>query len=363
MQKKRRFLLRTLCAILSICLAAAMAAPMAHATTPGQEAALATGQRSINNPKGVFAVPEADTSLRLFHPETRQAARLIVDNTIEQFLNGSADAEAVQRILAYAPVVTDGELPPRGDWDSMLQYILENGMRNVYIALRETDSLSVYQILTLYSTRAGEVYWVPQGIEYDAATGWIYGTENDGILGIGFDYNVSKYMARSTPNAWLRPLGYNRLVDMAAPLLLTYLDTLRFPFEYEGRDWMIQFWKGLYGPSNGAEIGLYEKPSGRPFFWDASGTMLDISMQLYQGDKLFFDYGTQRTWWTGGFRYGNFRRTPLVCPRQLRLTGAIAFEDQGMADAFLASFKENKGAYMTGSLDGLVFSFDWKAEK
>jgi len=363
MKKKRRLMLRTLCAILALCLGAAVALPMAYATTPEREAVLATGQRSRNNPDGIFTAPAAVTSLRLFHPETRQATRLIASNIIEQLISGHSDPDAVRRIMAYAPIVTDGELPPLDMGDDLLQYLLhmlQIGARNVYIALRETDRPDVYQIITLFSTQAGEVFWVPQGIEYDAATGWIYGTDNDGILGIGFDYNVSQYMVRSASDAWQRPIGYNRLFDIATPLVLTFLDTLRFPFVYQGRDWMIQIWKGYYGPSNGAEIGIYEKDTGHAFFWDASDTMLDISMQLYQEDTLFFDYGTQRTWWTGGFRYGNYLLTPLLPARQLRLTGTINFEDPGMRDAFWASFEANKNDLITGTMDGMIFSFDWQ---
>ena len=357
---KKKFCLRALGVMLSLCLVASMASPSAYATTPEQEAVLASGQRSLNNPKGVFTTPEAVTDLRLFHPATRQAARLIVSNAIDQLRYGNADLEAMPRILAYAPIVTDEELPPRGEWDDILQYMLQNGIRNVYIVLRETDRPGIYQLLTLYSTRAGEVFWVPQSIEYEPSTGWIYDTEDKGLLGIGYDYNAANYLIRSAVNGWNRALGYNLLFDIGAPLVFFYIDTLRFPFSYDGRDWMIQFWKGIYLLSNGAEIGIYERDPGQAFFWDASDTTLDVSMQVYQGETLFFDYGTQHTWWTGGFRYGNFRKTPLLTAKQLRLTGTIAFEDQAMLDAFLVSFEENRPENMVGNVEGLLFSFDWQ---
>jgi len=346
--------------LLALCLAAA-ASPAAYATTPEQEAVLATSQRSMNNPDGVFTVPEARTSLELFHPATWRAARLVLENTVEQFRTGHADPEAVRRILAYAPIVRDEELPTAALWDDTLQYVLENGIRNIYIVLHETDRPGVYQLLTIYSNRDGRVRWVPQDIEYDAASGWIYGTGGDGVLGIGYEYNVRQYMSRSVPGTWQRALGYNRAYDLFAPLLSIYFDTLRFPFSYDGRDWMIQLWKGIYMPSNGAEIGLYEKDPKQPFFWDASDTLLDISMKMYQGETLFFDYGTQRTWWAGGFRYGNFLLTPLLPPSKLRLTGTITFEDSGMRDAFWASFEANRNAAITGKMEGMVFSFDWAA--
>ena len=360
---KRQLLTHAAALLLALCIAAA-AAPMAFATTPAEEAVLATGQRSINNPGSAFTVPNTPTGLRLLHPDTLQATRLILSNVADQFRTGHADPEAVRRIFAYAPILTNEELPEGHQWDDMLQYILEYGMHNIYIALRETDRPGVYQVIALYYNWDGAARWAPQALEYDSNTGWLYDTSDVGLMGIGFDYNVCEYMLRTAPGTWQRSLGYNLLYDLGAPLAFIRMDTLRFPFSYEGRDWMIQFWKGTYMPSNGAEVGIYEKDPGQPFFWDCSETMLDISMKLYHhNDTLFYDYGTQRTWWTGGFKYGNFRLTPLLPAKQLRLTGTITFEDQGMADAFLASFEANKGAYMTGTMEGLVFSFDWKAEK
>ena len=358
--REKKYPLRALCTVLALCLGMAAASPMAHATTPEQEAVLATDQRSMNNPKGTFETPAAASRFWPFHPDTWNAARLIVDNALEQLFAGHADPEAVQRIIAYAPIVTDEELPARGQWDDSIQCILQNGMRDVYIVLRETGRPGVYELLTIHSPLAGDVFWEPLNVEYDAASGWIYGTNEDGLLGIGYDYNVSKYLLRAAVNGWNRALGYSFLFDIGAPLVFFFIDTLIFPFSYQGRDWKIQFWKGLYMPSNGAEIGIYEKDPCQPVFWDASDTMLDISMQLYQGDALFFDYGTQRTWWTAGFVYGNYLLTPLLPAKQLRLAGTILFEEKDMLDAFLASFEKNRPANMTGYADGLLFVFDWQ---
>jgi len=362
MKKKSRWMLRPLSVVLTFCLAAAIATPMAYATTLEQEAVLATGQRSINNPGGNFAIPETLSDRRLFHPDTRQAVFLMAENVMEQLIKGYADPEAVRRIFAYAPIVSADELPPEGDFRSdLLQYFAENGINNLYNVFLPTDRPDVYQILSIYSSRNGEPRFVPWDIEYDAATGWIYGTNDSGIFGFIYDYNVTQFMLRSAPNTWQRYLGYNKLYDAVAPLLMAYIDTVRFPFSYDGRDWMIQIWKGIYGPSNGAEVGIYEKDSGRPFHWDtASDTRLDMSMQLYQGDRMILE-DVQRTWWLAAFYYGNCLRTPLQHAGKLRLTGTILFEEQEMLDAFLASFEKNRPANMTGSADGLLFQYDWQA--
>jgi hypothetical protein len=345
--------------LLALCLAAA--APPAFASTPEQEAVLATDQRSMNHPGGAFTVPETPARLRLFHPKTWQAVRLILDNVADQFRTGHAAPEAMGRILTYAPIVTNEELPAGHEWDDLLQYVLEYGIHNIYIALRETNRIGVYQVVVLFYNWDGAARWAPLAIEYDASTGWLYGTGDAGLIGIGYDYNVREYMLRSAPGTWQRSLGFNRLFDLLSPLLLIFLDTQRFPFSYGGREWMVQIWKGYYLASNGAEIGLYERDPGSLFHWNASDTMMDVTMRVYQGDRLFFEFGPQRTWWASAFKYGNIALTPLLRPRELRLAGAIAFEDPGMAEAFFASFEENGSSLITGELDGAVFRFDWAA--
>jgi len=203
---------------------------------------------------------------------------------------------------------------------------------------------------------------IPQQLptEYDRAAGLIRGTGEKGIFGTGFEIFTDDCLVRTTSDTWAKYFGYNIIYDHVSPCVLIFVDTLRFPFTYDGRDWMIQIWKGSYVVFfNGAEIGLYEKPSGRPAFWDASETMLEMSMRLYQGENLFFDYPPYTTWWACGFRSGNLCRTPIVSASQLRLTGTIRFEDQIMLDAFFSSFEANRPANMTGQTDGLLFEFDW----
>ena len=361
MNRKPRLMPRALCAVLVFCLAAAIAAPVAHATTPEQEAVLATGLRSINNPQGGFAVPEASAGFRLLHPGTRSAMQLVYQNFMQQVFLGSGEAEAFRRILAYTPIIREGdEIPPLEPLGiDLLSFVLENGMRDMFFIFQETEDPDIYRLVGIHSTRTGEKYGLTSGVTYNAATGLISSETGFGILGSGYELGVDQQMMRSAPNGWNRLFGYNILYDMATPLLLFYLDTLRFPFSYQGRDWMIQFWKGFYTFANGAEIGIYEKPAGRPLFWDASDTMLDISMRVYQGERLYLDFGTQHTWWAAGFSIASpvYKQLP---PKQLRLTGTIRFEDQEMLDAFLVSFEENRPANMTGGAQGLLFAFDWQ---
>jgi len=335
---------------------------MAYATTPEQEAVLASGQRSINNPEGGFEVPAAGKGYHLLHPGTGNAIRLGLLNFLQQIANGSGDAQAFRRIYAYTPIITEDDETPPLDFVAveMLPFILKNGLRDVYLAFQETEEPDVYRLVGIYSTRKGEKVGAASGMFYNAATGLTSGENGYGLFSSGFAYSVDREMVLTTPNGWNRKLGFNVLFDMAAPLLLFCLDTRRFPFSYQGRDWQIQIWKGFYAVASGAEIGLYERPADRPFHYDASNTELEMTMQVYLGDKLYAEFGPERTWWAGAFSYASPICEQLP-PGQVRLTGTILFEEQGMLDAFLISFEKNKPANMTGGAQGLLFSFDWKA--
>lgn len=324
---------------------------------------LASAQRTINTPEEAFVMPASDPWV--FQCDTTKAGVKIICNALEQLTTGKADSEVILNIMRDAPLVTGDDVLPEETRLSSTEFIqaaLRGDFKSGYCALKETDKPGHYQIVFFYYN-GDKVYWNPMTLGYEAETGYFYGTGGDGLLGIGFEFMASQYMIRTSAiDSWHKKVGYSVIYDMLAPMIGTYIDTMRFPFEYNGKDYMVQIWKGIYSlVSNGGEIGLYEKPSDRPIFWDCSDTLLDLDMQIYQGSKLFLDYGTQHTWWIGGFRFGGWAGLPVMAPRKLRMTGTMTFEDQGMLDAFAASFEENKSDKITGNVDGMTFTFDWQA--
>ena len=54
--------------------------------------------------------------------------------------------------------------------------------------------------------------------------------------------------------AWQYNFGFGKIYDFVSPYLLLEYDYVRVFFEYEGKDWMIQMWKGNYFISNGGEV-------------------------------------------------------------------------------------------------------------
>ena len=331
-------------------------------------APMAAAQRSLSNPDDSFSLPEKPGSWP-FQRDTWNAGSLIFGSIFEQILTGRADPKTIMRLMEQAPLIKDGdELPPQGElWPKDLpNLILTQGMRGIYIALRETPRPNEYQLVGFYNSRKGETRWTHIGATYNAESGLIHaaggnnGYGTDGLLGLGYEYEAGQQLVRTNAiDSWHRRIGYSVFFDIFSPAAGTCLDTQRFPFEYKGKDYMVQIWRGVYSWfSNGGEIGIYEKPAGRPVFWDCSDTELDISMKIYRGGSELFDYGTQHTWWVGGFRVGNW--ASLAAPRALGMTGSVAFEDPAMLAAFLASFEKNKSGGITGRVDGMKFSFEWR---
>jgi len=363
MKKKYRAALRTLCVILAFCLAAITAAPVASALTAEQEQALQSGQRSLNNPQGTFTVPRLDSS-GLFHEDSFPAVQMVFHNVLRQFITANAKPE-FSRIMAYAPlVIADDVLPPQKQLDrlGMVKALLE-GMNHLYIALQETEQVNIYRVIAFFTNRKGEVFWTATGAVYDAESGFLMGADDTGLLGSGLEFDLDNFVARLSPGNTNKQFGFNVFFDILSPLALMFLETMRFPFEYNGKEYMIQFWKGSYFLiSNGGEISIYERHLGRRLQWDASDTNnLAMTMQVYQKDQLFLDFGPYHTWWLGNFRFGSPFLLPVLSPKKLRLTGAITFEDPGMRDAFWASFQANKNDLFTGSMEDMVFSYDWQA--
>jgi hypothetical protein len=340
-------------------LSLALAATLLFACAP-----MAAAQRSISNPNDAFTLPADKPGLRTFRAGTWNAGSLIFGSVFEQILTGKADPKTIMRMMEKAPLIRKGDaLPPQGELyvKDLLTVPLTQGMRGIYIALRETGQPDEYQFVGFYTDRKGETRWTNIGAMYNSKTGLLHSATGDGLLGLGYEYEAGKQLVRvDANNSWHRRMGYSVIYDTFSYVVGSYIDTLRFPFEYNGKDYMVQIWRGIYSWfANGGEIGLYEKPKGRPVFWDCSDTQLDISMRIYRGGSMLFDYGTQHTWWIGGFSVD----TPanMALPRALGMTGSIAFEDPAMLKAFLASFEKNKSNGITGAAKGMVFAFEWQA--
>ena len=73
----------------------------------------------------------------------------------------------------------------------------------------------------------------------------------------GFAYELKGDYFYSLMNCWQRKVGYCQLYDEAAPLFNMIMDCEPVTFSYAGKRWLIELWKGQYGITTGAEIGIY----------------------------------------------------------------------------------------------------------
>ncbi|MBQ3151262.1 MAG: DUF4474 domain-containing protein [Clostridia bacterium] len=143
----------------------------------------------------------------------------------------------------------------------------------------------------------------PFNVCYDESTCRIYNKNGRGFL-FGFDYDKDDNYWYAAVNAWQRAFGYSKHYDNLAFLIGCYYDTVRVTFEYKDKEWLVQYWKGIYGYTSGAEIGVYYRPVGSDgSFYKCvdNDDMPKMSLSVKRGDEVFFAQPRQEHWWLTGF--------------------------------------------------------------
>jgi hypothetical protein len=141
--------------------------------------------------------------------------------------------------------------------------------------------------------------------------------------------------------------GFNKLYDDFAFVATCYVDTIRCTFRYEGRDWLIQFWKGSYAvcAAIGGEIGIYSKPwfqLPKHYYAAMRDDWITMEMTIYAGDQVLFSRPFDAYWWLSGFQAGylpGFYAKPRAC---CAMTARLQLKDAQMA-ALLAESLKQKG--------------------
>lgn len=147
-------------------------------------------------------------------------------------------------------------------------------------------------------------------------------------------------------DAWQRQMGYEALFDAAAPAAHMVMDVWPVYFDYEGRTWLIEFWKGQYGINSGGEVGVYHAdrivaPHEYKYaHFDAAedGELPLIRCRLAREDETLCSY-EMRHWWLTGFAMGRFSK-----PEQLVLTAEFRFEELELARAFCEGLGKSPAA-------------------
>ena len=160
----------------------------------------------------------------------------------------------------------------------------------------------------------------------------------------GFVCKPEEEILVSTEDAWQRKYGYEALYDALAPHFNMIFDHYPVYFDYQGKTWLIEFWKGQYGINTGAEAGIYHAnrliPKGQRELVHYNAVSDDemplIGICLEQkGRKLFTE--KKYHWWLAVFAMGVFGP-----PETLKMYVSLTFGSSAMAQAFWNGLKETE---------------------
>lgn len=157
----------------------------------------------------------------------------------------------------------------------------------------------------------------------------------------GYSYISSQDLFTSRLDAWQRKFGYCQLYDRAAGRLGMIFDCLPVYFDYQGKTWLVEFWKGQYGINTGCEVGIYyadrifkkEEIKTTLFHSVRNKDMLRISFCLIKNHSVVAHLRSKH-WWLTGFLPGCFSE-----PAELTLQVSVTFAYPDMTAAFLRGLK------------------------
>ena len=152
-------------------------------------------------------------------------------------------------------------------------------------------------------------------------------------------------------DCWQENFGFNEVYDNFAPLTMMYYDTVRTIFEYGGKEWLIQTWKGQYGMVFvGGEVGIYTRDlgsGGSHFTCADKEDWLNMEMAFMWDEyddgnyNAIFNRDYEKYWWATGFVVGFPNGSLRKTLEEFRLVTHITFKDTEMANAFCEAFEEN----------------------
>jgi len=165
---------------------------------------------------------------------------------------------------------------------------------------------------------------------------------------IGFTLDPYQFtIINQTPTfQWL--LGFNDFYDMFPWVMNVWTDHFTCQFEYDNKDWRIQFWKGGYALflATGGEIGIYNKTWGIEHYAcpvDQSDWMF-LEYKIYNKGKHLFTRPSPRLdgdgdiayWWATGYKILSLCTDFFSKPRaNVVMEAALPFQSVAMRTAFI----------------------------
>ncbi len=180
------------------------------------------------------------------------------------------------------------------------------------------------------------------------------------LLAAGFEYDEEQGIYYSQMNPLQRKFGFNFLYDMAAPIAGMHYSTKRIEFEYAGKEWMVQIWKGQYGITAGAEIGLYSRDPSKVMQYDCAddSELIEMQFDFYNMGEYVFSRGPEKHWWLTGFKVAH-----IGVPQFIEMDMTLNFQDNLMANEFQKALKKQLNTDpidpMTYTRAGSKFNIVW----
>lgn len=165
---------------------------------------------------------------------------------------------------------------------------------------------------------------------------------NELLAPFGYCYDCKEGVFSSRIDAWQREFGFRGLYDKTAMTFHMIYDCEPVYFDYKGKTWLIEFWKGQYGINAGGEIGIYQAnmlvpPEAREhvlFHSADDNEMLKFDVKLKNRQNTIFHL-SKRHWWLAGFDLGRFE-----LPENLTMDISITFQDYCMLQKFMSGMYE-----------------------
>lgn len=162
---------------------------------------------------------------------------------------------------------------------------------------------------------------------------------------LGYAYNPHQDIFTSHINAPQKLFGYHTFYDFAATFFNMVFDYETIYFDYRGRTWLIELWKGQYGINSGCELGIYYADQildpadydNTHFEAVSAKDMLTVSLELYKETPYSSLIGSHQSkhWWLTIFKLGSYSK-----PSELSVDVSITFPEYRMLISFLESFQK-----------------------
>ncbi len=210
--------------------------------------------------------------------------------------------------------------------------------------------ITTKQSTTVSNTAFKEVFTLPRAPKYIPPTDKI---DFSSINLASYKYDPDgNYYYTDDKECWQKNFGFNEVYDTFAPLTIMYYDTVRTTFEYGGKEWLVQTWKGQYGMAFvGGEVGIYTRnPNlniGSHFVCADKSDWLNMEMACMWDEyetgeyRAVFNRDYDKYWWATGFVVGFPNGSLRKTLSEFRLVTHITFKDTEMADAFCEAFEKN----------------------